>query len=108
MVIQRSRSACVQVPRPSAQRQPDRSAAAQDRHPAPAGLDRPTGHHRQRETLGRATRRGKAKIGTPDDAPWLFPGGHLGVHIQVAVQWQKASGGDWAAYADEISRRKKD
>jgi hypothetical protein len=32
----------------------------------------------------------------------------LGVHIQVAVQWQKASGGDWAAYADEISRRKKD
>ncbi|WP_331763202.1 site-specific integrase (plasmid) [Streptomyces sp. NBC_01590] len=99
-----------------------------------------------------ATRRGKAKIGTPDDAPWLFPGGQpgrplsdsqialrlhkigirpqqdrstalftlaaelpaailarmLGVHIQVAVQWQKASGGDWAAYADEISRRKKD
>ncbi|MEV8407206.1 hypothetical protein AB0R12_15710 [Streptomyces niveus] len=31
----------------------------------------------------------------------------LGVHIQVAVQWQKASG-DWAAYAAEISRRKKD
>lgn len=99
-----------------------------------------------------ATRRGKAKIGTPDDTPWLFPGGQpgrplsdsqvglrlhkigvrpqqnrstalftlaaelpaailarmLGVHIQVAVQWQKASGGDWAAYADEISRRKKD
>ncbi|MEV5283044.1 hypothetical protein [Streptomyces sp. NPDC052811] len=96
-----------------------------------------------------ATRRGKSKIGTPDDAPWLFPGGQpgrplsdsqiglqlhkigirpqqdgsalftlaaelpaeilarmLGVHIQVAVQWQKASGGDWAAYAADVSSRK--
>ncbi|WP_055632853.1 hypothetical protein [Streptomyces griseoruber] len=96
-----------------------------------------------------ATRRGKAKIGTPDDVPWLFPGGQpgrplsdsqigqrlhkigirpqqdrstalftlaaelpaailarmLGVHIQVAVQWQKASGGDWAAYAADVSGR---
>jgi hypothetical protein len=96
-----------------------------------------------------ATRRGKAKIRTSDDVPWLFPGGHpgrplsdshigqrlhrigirpqqdrstalftlaaelpaailarmLGVHIQVAVQWQKASAGDWAAYAAEVSRR---
>ncbi|MFG2526502.1 hypothetical protein [Streptomyces sp. NPDC048516] len=25
-----------------------------------------------------ATRRGQAKIGTPDDVPWLFPGGHPG------------------------------
>ncbi|MEU9167677.1 site-specific integrase [Streptomyces sp. NPDC048420] len=96
-----------------------------------------------------ATRRGKAKIGTPDDVPWLFPGGQpgrplsdsqvglrlhkigirpqqdrstalftlaaelpaailarmLGIHIQVAVQWQKASAGDWAAYAADVSRR---
>ncbi len=96
-----------------------------------------------------ANRRGKAKIGTPDDGPWLFPGGQpgrplsdsqiglrlhkigirpqqdrstalfalaaelpaailarmLGVHIQVAVQWQKASGGDWAAYAADVSNR---
>ncbi|UKY50312.1 hypothetical protein [Streptomyces inhibens] len=96
-----------------------------------------------------ATRRGKAKIGTPDDVPWLFPGGHpgrpltdsqigkrlhsigirpkqdrstalftlatelpaailarmLGVHIKVAVQWQKASAGDWAACAADVSRR---
>ncbi|MEU5105199.1 site-specific integrase [Streptomyces sp. NPDC021354] len=99
-----------------------------------------------------ANRRGKAKIGTPDDAPWLFPGGQpgrplsdsqiglrlhkigirpqqdrstalftlaaelpaailarmLGVHIKVAVQWQQASAGDWAAYAAEISRRATD
>jgi hypothetical protein len=97
-----------------------------------------------------ATRRGKAKIGTPDDAPWLFPGGHpgrpltdsqigkrlhnigirpkqdrstalftlatefpaailarmLGVHIKVAVQWQKASAGGWAAYAADVASRK--
>ncbi|MFG3531065.1 hypothetical protein ACGF8B_30650 [Streptomyces sp. NPDC047917] len=32
----------------------------------------------------------------------------VGGHIQVAVQWQKASGGDWAAYAEEISRGEKD
>lgn len=96
-----------------------------------------------------ATRRGKAKVGTPDDVAWLFPGGRpgqplgddrigerlhkigirpkqdrstalftlatelpaailaqmLGVHIKVAVQWQKASAGDWAAYAADVSRR---
>jgi hypothetical protein len=26
----------------------------------------------------------------------------LGVHIKVAVQWQQASGGDWAAYAADV------
>ncbi|MFB7224712.1 hypothetical protein [Streptomyces sp. NPDC056227] len=99
-----------------------------------------------------ATRRGKAKIGALEDAPWLFPGGQpgrplgddrigqrlheigirpkqdrstalftlatevpaailarmLGIHIQVAVQWQKASAGDWAAYAADVSRRNRD
>lgn len=29
----------------------------------------------------------------------------LGIHIAVAVAWQRASAGDWAAYAAEISRR---
>ncbi|WP_344597620.1 site-specific integrase [Streptomyces violaceusniger] len=29
----------------------------------------------------------------------------LGVHIQVAVQWQKASAGDWAAYAADVSQQ---
>ncbi|MFI1401060.1 site-specific integrase [Streptomyces sp. NPDC020681] len=98
-----------------------------------------------------ATRRGKAKIGTPEDVRWLFPGGRpghpigddrlalrlqkiglrprqvrstalftlatelpaavlarmLGVHIQVAVQWQKASAGDWTAYAADVSQRER-
>jgi hypothetical protein len=29
----------------------------------------------------------------------------LGIHIAVAVTWQRASTGDWAAYAAEVSRR---
>jgi hypothetical protein len=29
----------------------------------------------------------------------------LGIHIGVAVQWQKISSGDWAAYAADVSRR---
>jgi hypothetical protein len=29
----------------------------------------------------------------------------LGIHINVAVQWQKISSGDWAAYAADVSRR---
>ena len=29
----------------------------------------------------------------------------LGIHIAVAVAWQRAAGGDWAASAAEISRR---
>jgi hypothetical protein len=29
----------------------------------------------------------------------------LGIHITVAVAWQRASAGDWTAYAAEISRR---
>lgn len=29
----------------------------------------------------------------------------LGIHIQVAVQWQRASVGDWMTHAADISRR---
>lgn len=32
----------------------------------------------------------------------------LGIHISVAVAWQRASSGDWAAYAAEVSRRSRD
>ncbi|GGX34463.1 hypothetical protein GCM10010341_65020 [Streptomyces noursei] len=28
-----------------------------------------------------ATRRGKAEVGTPDDVPWLFRGGHSGCSV---------------------------
>jgi len=30
----------------------------------------------------------------------------LGIHISVAVAWQRASAGDWMAYAADVSRRK--
>ena len=29
----------------------------------------------------------------------------LGIHISVAVAWQRASAGDWIAYAADVSRR---
>jgi hypothetical protein len=29
----------------------------------------------------------------------------LGIHRSVAVQWQNASGGDWAAYAADVASR---
>ncbi|WP_199730564.1 hypothetical protein [Amycolatopsis panacis] len=29
----------------------------------------------------------------------------LGIHISVAVAWQRTSSGDWATYAAEVSRR---
>lgn len=29
----------------------------------------------------------------------------LGIHISVAVQWQRASAGDWMTYAADVSRR---
>jgi hypothetical protein len=32
----------------------------------------------------------------------------LGIHIKVAVQWQRASAGDWMTYAADVSRRKQD
>jgi hypothetical protein len=32
----------------------------------------------------------------------------LGIHIDVAVAWQRASAGDWMTYAADISRRQKD
>jgi hypothetical protein len=40
------------------------------------------------------------------DLPAAVLGRLLGIHITVAVTWQRASAGDWAAYAAEISRRK--
>ena len=29
----------------------------------------------------------------------------LGIHIAVAVAWQRASNGDWTTYAANLSRR---
>ena len=31
----------------------------------------------------------------------------LGIHITVAVQWQRSSAGDWTSYAADVSKRAK-
>jgi hypothetical protein len=43
------------------------------------------------------------KIAT--DLPAAILARMLGIHISVAVAWQRASGGDWTTYAAEVSRR---
>ena len=39
------------------------------------------------------------------DLPAAILASMLGIHISVAVQWQRASAGDWTAYAADVSRR---
>ena len=41
------------------------------------------------------------------DLPAALLARMLGIHINVAVAWQRASAGDWTSYAAEISRRTK-
>lgn len=41
------------------------------------------------------------------DLPAAVLANMLGIHISVAVQWQRASAGDWTAYAADVSRRTK-
>ncbi|GAA1890746.1 hypothetical protein GCM10009715_40470 [Paeniglutamicibacter psychrophenolicus] len=39
------------------------------------------------------------------DLPAALMARMLGIHVGVAVQWQRASSGDWASYAADVSRR---
>lgn len=39
------------------------------------------------------------------DLPAALLARMLGIHISVAVAWQRASNGDWTNYAADISRR---
>ncbi len=39
------------------------------------------------------------------DLPAALLARMLGIHITVAVAWQRASAGDWMAYAADVSRR---
>jgi hypothetical protein len=39
------------------------------------------------------------------DLPAAILARMLGIHISVAVTWQRASAGDWAAYAADVSHR---
>ena len=51
--------------------------------------------------LGRST----ALLTLAAEVPAVILAKTLGIHVQVAIQWQKISAGDWAAYAADISRR---
>jgi hypothetical protein len=42
------------------------------------------------------------------DLPAALLARTLGINIKVVVQWQQAAGGDWAAYAADVSQRKDD
>ena len=49
--------------------------------------------------------RSTALFGLASELPAAILARMLGVHISVAVQWQQASGGDWARYAADVSKR---
>ena len=48
--------------------------------------------------------RSTALFALAEEVPAAILARMLGIHIQVAVQWQKASTGDWAAYAADVAR----
>ncbi|MFI6686827.1 hypothetical protein [Streptomyces sp. NPDC050485] len=49
--------------------------------------------------------RSTALFALAEEVPAAILARMLGIHMQVAVQWQKASARDWAAYAADVSRR---
>ena len=51
--------------------------------------------------LGRST----ALLTLAAEVPAAILAKTLGIHVQVAIQWQKISAGDWAAYAADISHK---
>jgi hypothetical protein len=55
--------------------------------------------------LHSAQARSTALFQLATDLPAALLARLLGIHISVAVAWQRASAGDWMAYAAEVSRR---
>jgi len=51
--------------------------------------------------------RSTALFGLATDLPAALLARLLGINISVAVAWQRASSGDWAAYAADYSRRQR-
>jgi hypothetical protein len=52
-----------------------------------------------------STARSAALLQLATELPAAVIARMLGVHIKVAVEWQRAASGDWASYAAEYSRR---
>ena len=59
--------------------------------------------------LGISPRQGRstALFTLAADVPAAILAKTLGIHVQAAIQWQKISAGDWAAYAADVSRRQR-
>jgi hypothetical protein len=57
--------------------------------------------------LGISPRQGRATalFTLAAEVPAAILANTLGIHVQAAIQWQKISAGDWAAYAADISHR---
>lgn len=70
----------------------------------PIGDDR-LGQRLQRIGLSPRQDRSTALFSLATQLPAVILARMLGLHISVAVQWQRAAGGDWTAYAAEVSRR---
>jgi hypothetical protein len=51
--------------------------------------------------------RSTALFGLAAELPAALLARLLGIHISVAVAWQRASSGDWTAYAADYSRRQR-
>ncbi len=65
-----------------------------------------TGHVQSRGAIHAAATCSAWSLFTPAaEVPVAILAKTLGTHVQVAVQWQKISAGDWAAYAADVSRR---
>ncbi|MEU4770204.1 hypothetical protein AB0H12_44020 [Actinosynnema sp. NPDC023794] len=63
------------------------------------------GNRLQRIGLNPRQDRSTALFALATELPAAMLARMLGIHIAVAVQWQRASSGDWAAYAADVSRR---
>jgi len=55
------------------------------------------------EAFGPGQGRSTALLTLAAEVPAAILAKTLGIHVQAAIQWQKISGGDWTAYAADIS-----
>jgi hypothetical protein len=95
----------------------DEFAAGQQpaRHPFPLALPRTLAWTRADRGRARpaaprprdqpAAGRSTALFALAAEVPAAILAKTLGIHVQAAIQWQKISAGDWAAYAADVSRR---
>ena len=79
--------------------------AAARRTPRPADQPRPAQRALRQIGIRPGPARSTALFTLATELPAAILARMLGIHIQVAVQWQKAAAADWMTYAAEVSRR---